>query len=245
MWENTQSVGGFPVEATHALRVHGPECPDDQLSSLLQLVGPCLAQHWGTQESQSPAIEQNLWGCPHLTTQCPGHTQGLYPLSHVGAERPDRCTEGQSHTRLYHVPCSLIVHTAIQHHGTPSTEEAQPPTCPWPLTPPCTAPWHRATSQPRRCRVHIPVGRPELEPPSLHEGPRQASDPTFRSPLVPAACSSGLPGTGQNPNSSSSPALPSSQNFFPCQPDCPKIEGNGLKTQASYCSQTCPPEENQ
>lgn len=236
-------MGGFPVEATYVLRVHGPECPDDQLSSLLQLVGSCLAQHWGTQESQSPAT--GPVGLPPFDNTVPWAHPRLVPVSHVGAERPDRCMEGQGHTRLYHVLCSHIVHTAIQHHGTPSTEETQPPTCPWPLTPPCTAPWHRATSQPRRCRVHIPVGRPQLEPPSLHEGTRQASDPTFRSPLVPAACSSGLPGTGQNPNSSSSPALPSSQNFFPCQPDGPKIEGNGFKTQTSYCPQTCPPEENQ
>lgn len=48
-----------------------------------------------------------------------------------------------------------------------------------------------------------------------------------------AACSPGLPGTGQDPDSSSSLALPSSQNFFPCQPDCPEIEGNGCKTQTS------------
>lgn len=37
-----------------------------EVSSLLQLVGSCLTQQWGTQESQSPTLEPV--GRTHLTT---------------------------------------------------------------------------------------------------------------------------------------------------------------------------------
>lgn len=70
--------------------------------------------------------------------------------------------------------------------------------------------------------------------PAHAKKPDKCLRPTFRSPRVPAACSPASPGTGHNPDSSSSPALPGSRNFFPRSLAAQRREGHGCKTQTSY-----------
>lgn len=75
--------------------------------------------------------------------------------------------------------------TAVRHHGTCCARRNSAPTRPWPLTAPCTEPWHRVGNLPAPPAQSAHCCSPwELVPPSLCEGTRPASGPTFHSPQV-------------------------------------------------------------
>lgn len=61
--------GGGPVMRTLMLSESTGQTLNDQLSSLLQLVGSRLAQRWRTRDSQSPATELVTVGSPTLAAQ--------------------------------------------------------------------------------------------------------------------------------------------------------------------------------
>lgn len=104
----------------------------------------------------------------------------------------------------------------------PAHREPQPPGCPLWLTPPCAAPGLRTPSPPLPApqRRSLPRGAPASLPP-LRTQPSVRSLPSaLRVAQLLALQAS--PGTGENPESSSSLALPGRRNFFPPSLGCPK-----------------------
>lgn len=105
-----------------------------QLSSLLQLVGSCLAQGWRTQVGT--LLPQSLcpWGRPHLAAQWPGHIHRRDPPTEPCGSR----VPGQMHARIVAQVCTMYPvrpmpqgHTAATHPRHIShTEKCSPQTAP-------------------------------------------------------------------------------------------------------------------
>lgn len=123
-----------------------------------------------------------------------------------------------------------VRHTPPAAHGNlaptapPAHREPQPPGCPLRLTPPCTAPGLGTPSPPLPApqRRSLPRGAPASLPP-LRTQPSVRSLPSaLRVAQLLALQAS--PGTGENPESSSSPALPGRRNFLPSFSGLPKEE---------------------
>lgn len=99
-----------------------------------------------------------------MAMQCPGHLQGLWPLSYVGVGSPHGCTEGQSHTRLY---MYSVPSWSTQQSSTTQYTENTAPEEPLAAHTALRGALAQSDTQTRQAQRDIPV---------------EESGPTFRSP---------------------------------------------------------------